>query len=431
MRRYVTDSPTFAQIKAYLQAGDAGGVADALAMFTEFEEKDADLASVVNTRRLALTGLDWDVSSVADDQEGAKDKKLADDAADYVRETLTNLSGDLFTGPDPDVVGFDEILEHLALAIGPGVSVAETLWAKDAPAGFVAVESHRLNQELSINANIRVITDDQPLGVDVAEHPYKFVVHRPHSVSGWLFKRVPARATAFVWVAKLLGLADWVTFCEIFGMPVRWGTYQPGATTEEKNELAEMLENMGTRAWAMFSQSVGLELKESSSRQAAPYKEFIEFCSKAMAKVYLGGNLTSDTTGGTGTYAAGAVQNEVRGDIRDDDIAKEARTVRRQIIAPMCRAHFGDDRFGPPPNSGPVPKFSRQKPEVKDRIQEATLLAMATQQIGLRVSVDHVHEVLEIPKPKEGDEIVQLLSDPYTEGMRTGQPGWPGMANGE
>lgn len=419
-RRYLSDTPTFARIKNYLRAGDQGNLADTLRLFEEMEEKDPDLTSVANTRRLAVTGLDWEVSSAAEGQEKKVDKKLADEAADYVKETLTNLAGPLRQGEsEGDEVGFDEALEYLGLGVGRGLSVVETVWEGGEPACFVPVPTERLTQDLSVNANVRVTTADEPLGIDTADHWGKFVIHKPHSLAAWPLAGALQRSAAFIWLVKLLCTADWSTFCELFGMPVRYGTYQSGATTEEKAELADMLENMGTRAWAMFSQAVQLELKESSQRGTAPFKDLIDFCTRAMAKVYLGGHLTSDTTGGTGTYAAGAVQNEVRADIRDDDIRKEQRTIRRQLIEPMCALRFGRADV-------PLPAFSRTTPEVKDRMQEAQLIAVATQQIGLRVGQDYVYETLEMPKPSADEPVIEQIGDPFTEGGRMGMgAAWP------
>ena len=98
----------------------------------------------------------------------------------------------------------------------------------------------------------------------------KFVVHMPDSVSGSPLAKSLSEAQAWIWLMKKLALFAWATFCEIFGMPVRVGKHRPGATVEEKKNLADMLKNLGTSGWAMFSEGTGFEFAESSQRGNAP-----------------------------------------------------------------------------------------------------------------------------------------------------------------
>ena len=395
VRSYVTDTPTFAKLKRLLRAGDTGDLATTLALFEEMEEKDADTMCAASTRRLALTGLDWEVVSAAEMQESIADKTLANDAAEFVAESFTNLDD------------FDQALEHLAEAIGPNLAVVELVWEGNELAELVPIPAHRLTQRPSDSMDVRIVTAEEALGI--LPPPAKFVIHQPNARSGWIFKRCISRAQAFLWLVKHLAIADWVTFCEIFGMPARVGRYGASTTTEEKEALADMLENMGTQAWAMVSEAVQIEFKESSGRATAPYDGLINFCTRAITKVWLGGHLTVDTAQATGTYAAGAVQNEVREDIRDDDIRRESRTVRRQIVAPMCAFQY-------PGRDVPLPIFRRKKPEVEDLVKTADLFERGTQRLGLRVPVKWAHEKLGLPQAEGDEPVIELVSpSPWAE----------------
>ena len=394
----VTDGLTFTQLRAKINSALQGEIGDGLELFQEMESKDGRIRAVANTRRLSLTGLDWEVVSAADVQEEMKDRKLADEAADFVRETFANMDS------------FEEGLEHLSTGIGPNLAVSELVWERNLLEGIADVWPWRLTPDRDTPGVIRVMTADNREG-EIARAP-KFVVHMPHGNDPFPFRKSLARPQAMIYLAKALAFADWKIFLEIFGMPTRIGTYQPGADAAQKRELVDMLKNVGTKAWGAFSSAVQLQLLESSSRGSAPYKEFIEHCAKETTILWLGGQLTTDTTGGTGTLAAGKVQDDVKDDLRNDDIKREGRTVRRQIIAPMCTYKFWRDDV-------PLPYFRRVKPETIDRTAEADLFAKA-QQAGLKIGKKYAHERLGIPEPEEGDEVLTPSLDAFGEGLTEG-----------
>ncbi len=400
-RQTVADALDLRRLSALLRSADSGRLSDGLLLFEEMEQKDANLRSVADTRRLALTGLDWEVVSAADEQAEGIDRTLADEAAVRVREVLGNLAS------------FDEALEHLSTGIGPNLAVLELVWDAMNLARLVPVPSWRLVSDGSQPGVVRVITDQNLDGIP-ATSP-KFVVHHPHGGGGhgpsgfFPFTKALTRPQAFLHLVKQFATIDWGTFCTIFGMPIRVATYDASATPEEKDTVLDMLQNLGTNACAMFSKAVTLEMKESSQRGTAPYETIIAYCGREQAKLFLGGNLTSDTTGGTGTLAAGAVQNEVRQDLRDDDIRRESRTVERQIIAPLCKTLF-------PGQTVPCPKFRRVKPETIDRVREAELLLKA-QQLGAKIPLKHALAQLGIPELQDGEIALEPGLDAFGAGL--------------
>ena len=391
--RDLTEGVTFASLRSLIKSGQWGDLARVAQVFSEFEERDTHLGSVARTRRLALTGLDWEIVSAADVQQDISDRRLADDAAAYARDHLSEIES------------FDEALEHLATAIGPNVAALELLWGETDLIGFVPVPPARLAMRPDRSPAIHVRTEDDIEGVPATGD--KWAIHIPQAATGVPTTKSLARTCATIWLIKMLAVADWATYCEKYGMPVRTGKYKSGATAEEKAELADMLANMGANAWAMFSEAIDVEVKESSQRGTQPYEALLGYCDRQLSIAWLGGHLTVDTAGATGTYAAGAVQNEVRQDLRDDDIRRESRTVRRQILKPMMRYAF-------PGLDVPVPHFRRVVPDVVDRLREADLLTKATQGIGLPVELSHAYERLGIPAP-EIDEATGLPVHPVVK----------------
>lgn len=384
-RRHVSDSLTFSQIKTLLRASESGDLATTLALFREMECKDPNLRSVANTRRAALTGADWNIVSAADKHQSIADRRLADAAADYAREKLSELEE------------FTEVLEHLALAIGRGLSLAELVWERGDLVAIHRVPDWRLRSDPQRADGVQIVVKDHPLGIDPG--PYKAIVHMPESIAG--FRPVECSilwSLAFLHLIKILALSDWAKFCSLFGMPFRWMTYRPAASATEKDEAVTMLKNMSAAGWALFSENVKLELQESSQRGTSPFADLMEWCGRQQAIAFLGGNLTSDTTGGTGTFAAASVHNDVRLDLTQSDAQKEARTIRRDLLTPLVKFAFGENC--------PVPYFERQIDEPIDRRAEAEVIA-AAQRAGLEVPRDWAYETLQIPKPNAGDAVLE------------------------
>ncbi len=387
MRDYPSAGLTPSRLATILREADDGSLSTAMELFEEMEEKDAHLFSVANTRRLALTGLDWQVTSAAEFREGI-DRGLADEAAAYCRETLACLER------------FDETLQHLSLAVGRNIAVAEIVWdvaggalraVELLPVDFARITFGELDE-------VRLLTQDAPVE-GIEPPPNKFIVHIPHSVSGHPQRGGLLRVTAMVYLAKNLALKDWMIFAEIFGMPVRIARYDPSATAEEKRELINMLESLGSNAAGIFSRAVDLQVIEANRGTAGPpHGRLIEFLNREMSKAWLGQTLTTDITGQKGSSAATQVHEVVRQDVLVDDVRREAATIRRDLLDPLARLRFGSEV--------PVPFFRRKLKQTRSAIELAEVLDMAVNRLGLKVPARWLHEALGIPSATDEDAAV-------------------------
>jgi phage gp29-like protein len=373
VRDYPSAGLTPSKLAAILREADDGSLATAMELFEQMEEKDAHLYSIANTRRLALTGLEWQIAAHGTGSE-------AREAADYCREALQQMEH------------FDEVLQHLALAVGRNIAVAEIIWdvadGELRPVDLAAVDFTRI--VFGDFDRPRLLTAAEPRnGVELP--PHKFIVHTPHSVSGHAQRGGLLRVTAMAYLAKNLSLKDWMIFAEVFGMPVRIARYEPSASAEEKKELLAMLESLGSNAAGIFSRAVELQILEANRGTVGPpYERLIDFLNREMSKAWLGQTLTTDITGQSGSIAASRVHEQVRQDILADDVRKEGRTVRRDLLTPMTRL-----RFGP---KAPVPHFTRRPARPANTRELADVLSVAVNQLGARVPAAWAHEALGIPQ---------------------------------
>ena len=196
IRDYPGAGLTPSRLMAILREADEGSLATAMQLFEEMEEKDPHLYCVANTRRLALTGLPWRIES-ASALNSKVDRAQADEAAEYCSEALQSMES------------FDEALQHLSLAVGRNIAVAEVVWGVAegglrpvtiAPVDFTRIVFDELDRP-------RILTQEQPQdGIGIL--PNKFIIHTPHSVSGHPQRGGLLRVTAMVYLAKNLSLKD-------------------------------------------------------------------------------------------------------------------------------------------------------------------------------------------------------------------------------
>lgn len=378
MRDYPASGLTPTRLAAILRDADRGALSDAMQLFEEMEEKDAHLHAIANTRRLALTGLPWRIASAAE-RLPSIDRTAAEDTAAYCNEVLRGIDT------------FDDCLQHLSLSIGRNLAVAELVWEPGAGgvalADVVPVDFGRI--VLDDFDRLRILTHEFDRE-GITPPASKFIVHAPHSVSGHPARGGLLRATALVYLAKNLALKDWMIFAEVFGMPVRIARYDPSATVEEKREMLNMLESLGSNAAGIFSRAIELEFIEAGKGKAPPpYEKLVDFLNKEMSKAWLGQTLTTEATGVSGSLAASRVHDEVRGDIRADDMRKEARTLRRDLLAPLVAFKFGP--------GAPVPFFERVVDQPRSLTELAEILDAAVNRLGVRVPLRWAHDALGIP----------------------------------
>lgn len=393
-RLYPADGLTPQRLRNILRNADAGDLEEQMALYEQMEEKDAHLFCVAQTRRLAVTGLEWRISpengsnSSPVGPASRRSSSSADQITAYCSDTLSRI---------PD---FDAVLAHLSLAIGRNLSVAELVWESSADGlrlrEILPIDFSRLRLDRS-NA-LRIRTADQPHdGIELPAD--KFIIHRPHGPAS------PARGgllrvTAMAFLAKHYAMKDWLIFMEVFGMPVRIARYTPDATPEEKRELLDMVKRLGTDAAGIFSKAVDLEIKQTRiPGDVAPYEAVCHFFNREISKAWLGQTLTTDTARAVNTARGAAdIHDKVRRDIRDADIAAEARTLRRDLLAPLVRLRFGPD--------APVPHFRRLVDPVHEPEALARVLDLGINRLGLRIPLRWAHEALGLPIAADNESLL-------------------------
>lgn len=366
---------------------DDGDVYRQMELFEEMEEKDTHLFSELQKRKQAVLGLDYTIVPYSDDPA---DKK----AAEVVEKAM-------------EFEGLEEILLDILDTIGKGFSVSEIMWEiKDGqvlPRELKWVHPKRFTFGELLRGKdpneFRLLTDKEPVhGIALPEN--KFVIHKYKARSGHPSRAGIIRVCAWMYLFKNYSLKDWLTFADVYGMPLRLGKYDASTSPEDKNALIQALIQLGTDAAGVISKSTEIEFVQAmkgSGQGENIFEALASFCNKEMSKAILGQTLTADV-GDTGSYAAGKVHNEVRHDLTKADAKALAETLRRDLFRPVVRFNLGDG-----PNL-PWLKFDLSEPE--DLEKSAKTYSILIKECGLPVGRKHVYEKFGIPAPAKGEEIL-------------------------
>ncbi|MFP3866885.1 MAG: DUF935 domain-containing protein [Desulfobacteraceae bacterium] len=371
------------RLVAIFREADYGDIYRQVELFEEMEEKDPHLGGILQTRKLAVLSLDYDLLPYSDTSQ---DRQIAE------------FVGDIIFGLDD----FEDSLLDLLDAIGKGIAVSEIFWEVVDNRALVSRLRWINPKKLCFTESLtpRILTDQERWrGIEPPE--WKIIYHRYKAHSGYDTRAGMLRVVAWMYLFKNYALKDWATFNEVFGMPLRLGKYEPSASQVDRDALVAAIRALGTDAAGVISKNTEIEFVEITARQSGnniPYLVMAEFCNREMSKAILGQTLTTDTAGSTGTYSAAKTHNLVRQDLLRADAEALSRTLRAQLIRPLVGFNFGWDK--------PLPWF-RFKYDEQEDLKTLSEVFVNLDKIGYPLTQEHVSERFGIPLPEPGQKLIQ------------------------
>lgn len=390
--QYPSHGLTPERLATILKEADAGDPARQAELFEEMIEKDGKLGSLLQMRILAVEALDWAIEPADGSPEARR-------AADFAREALP-----------AEVLG--GAIAHLLQAIPYGYAGAELLWARVGRvltlSAIEPVETRRFTWlprgSEPLPAAPRLLTDEAPVyGRELP--PWKFVLHRYRARAGSVTRAGLMRACAWLWIFKHYAWKDWVAFAEVYGMPLRLGKYQPGASQDDREALLAAVRAIGHDAAGIISASTEIEFIKAAERPGPDlYQVLIELCNKEMALAVLGQTLTSEV-GTIGSLAAAKVHEQVRFELTVADSQALSRTVTAHILRPLVGFNLGWEV--------PIPRFRPLIEPPEDLLQTATMLKTLVEAGGApMIPAAYVHEKFKIRRPNAGEPTLADMQPP-------------------
>ncbi len=382
---YPSKGLTPQRLAQIFREADQGSVYRQAELFEEMEEKDTHLGSVLQTRKLAVVGLDYEIIPANDDDK-------AKEIAEYVRQQVENFEK------------WEELLLDIQDAMGKGVSVNELIW--DVSEGQAVITSYEYIHPKYLtfldNSRIlqvpRLLTDNEPVkGEELI--PLKFVYHRFKARSGHPSRQGLIRTCAWPYLFRNYTLKDWIAFAEVFGMPLRIGRYDPNTSEADKETLINAVINLGSDAAAVISKSTEIELKEAQQKGTVNvYDVLYSAMGKEMSKAVLGQTGTTEET--PGKLGGSPEKAAVRQDLLEADAKAVQKTIKEDMFRPLVGFNYGWDQI----HLTPKLKLAYEPPG--DQLAEARKHQILVRGVGMPMGRKYLYEKFGIPIPEENEEVI-------------------------
>lgn len=387
-----------------------------LELCEDIEERDLHYSGILNTRKRAVAQLEPIIKPAGKDAQSQK-------IADFVKEVLIDSEMQM------DLVA---ILDSL----GKGFSASEIIWDQSGkewvPRSVIFRDPRWFMFDWISGTELLVRTLDnvgpeipgvpgamartaykpamggspdarigyQPMTAPLA--PFKFIQHVSKSKAGFPIRGGLTRIAAWAYIFKIYCLKDWITFCEIFGQPLRTGKYGPGATEQDKETLLRAVASIGTDAAAIIPDSMMIEFADVGQKQASAeiYEKLCMYLDAAMSKLVLGQTLTTELPKGGGSRAAAQVHESVKSDILAYDARELSLTISRQLVKPLVDLNCGPQKK--------YPQFWLGLPDDQDAKVFADIIGAMVDR-GLKIAQRTVLDKLGLPEAEAGDDLMVPL----------------------
>ena len=367
------------RLAALLRTAAEGSHRDYLTLAEEMEERDTHYASVLGTRKRAVSGLEATVESASDD---AADVRLADEVRELTR------------APE-----FGEMLDDCLDALGKGFAAVEIVWSRESsgwrPDRYEWRDPRFFVFDRDDGRTLRLLDEaDSYQGVELA--PYKWIVHVPRLKSGLPVRGGLARLVVLAYMVKAYAITDWVAFAEVFGMPLRLGRHGQNATEDDIQVLIRAVANLGTDAAAVLPDTMRIEFVEPGNRTGGGglFERLAMYLDKQVSKAVLGQTMTADDGS---SRAQAQVHDEVRGDILRSDARQLTNTLNRCLVRPFVDLNHGEQET--------YPRLLLPVNEPED-IAALTTALKELVPLGLRVEASVIRDKLGLPDPEDDAELL-------------------------
>lgn len=292
---------------------------------------DPKVTATTNSRRAGLTGMQHSLDRGI--ESSSKNLQFYEDVLNRINIKRLIKSG------------FDGILYGYKPAEINLTTISEGSKIYVVPLSIIAKPSEWFTYD-GLN-NLRFLSKNEKQEGEIVP-PEKFLVFRNEATEENPFGIGILSKVFWSVTFKKNGWRFWMTFLEKYGMPWAVAKHPIGAGDGEKYALLNTLETMVQDAVAVIPDNNSIELKDSPFKGSSNigYEKVLDKCNSEISLAIVGQTLTSELSGGTGSYSAGSVHKEVLDEIIDDD--KEViETEINKLLQLLALWNFGDINDAP------------------------------------------------------------------------------------
>lgn len=207
-------------------------------------------------------------------------------------------------------------------------------------------------------------------------------------------------AVAAFWVIlKRNNVGDWADFAEIFGRPIREGTYSAW-DEEARKKLLQDISEMGGAGAIVHPDNTELNLIQAQNVSGGGdlYERLGTYCNNEISKTVTGNTLTTEA-GDKGTQALGTVQKE--GEENINFFVKQAilNILNYEMTETFARLGINTDGG----------EFFFVPPKSRNTQEKVNVLKTLRNEMLLPIDDDYLYEEFGIPKPKDYEALKQEL----------------------
>jgi phage gp29-like protein len=358
--------------------------------YDDMVDKDPIIRSCLQTRKRAVQKLGWDVLPYM--PEGAKEPTPRDlEVAQNLRLIIKRMKNFSYN-----------IYETLS-AYEHGFSVSEIMFRIDPDFVVISDIKHRCPNYFRFNeeGGLLYTTVQHPTGILLP--PEKFIVYTFDPRYEDPYGNAMLRTAYWPYWFKTNLIKFLLLYAERFGQPTVVGQYPRGMTEQERATLLEQLEQIQNDTRGIIPEGSIVNFLEAVKDNQAMFRGSIEYFDDQMRLIILGQTLTSSEGQRSGSLALGNVHEGVRSDILAADAEDLSYSLTEQVLNPLI-----DYNFGNLPNR---PRLVIPYREAAGSLQEAETVSKLVS-TGLQIGTSYVYERFQIPKPEEGEEVLEAPAIP-------------------
>lgn len=389
-----------------LEAAEQGDLRGQSDLFLDMEERDSQIGADIAKRRQLVGEREWQI--VPPDNANRQEKKAAQHAAE------------VFAG-----IEVEDLILDMGSAVGHGWANLEMPWARDGALRYVQQPVLRPHSWFRLHPdeqNVITLRDNSATGAELWR--LGWVQHRHKARPGYVARSGLHRQLAWPYLFKHYAVSDLAELLEIYGLPARIGKYPSTAGPKEKATLLRAVTSLGHNAAGIIPEGMSIDFTTAAgvAGSADMFQVMMHWCERSIAKVILGGTLTSGTGEGTNTNALGNVHERGQRSLISSDARQYAGTIKRDMLWPMAALNFGIEDLRR------APRFYLETDDPSDYKSLSESLPTLVD-MGMRIPAWWAHEKSGIPRAADDEDILQSrAAPPQTDALR--RTGLAALRNG-
>lgn len=305
------------RLAAILDDAAAGAGIDQAALFLDIRDKEPLIEAHLATRRNAVTGAPWQLTS-------EKHQAQAEELAAELKAARVGA-----------------LVEHLWDAVPTGYAGAVIDWTEGGKGirGFVPIHPTAFEFDQAGNPAVSLIAGGTKGFGEF--HPWQFAFLAHGGKPGIPTRTGLMRTLVWFWLLRNKGIKNWARFLEKYGIPFVAGKVPDAlwGDATKRNELLAALKAIGSDGAGLTTESTAIEfLNAVQGSNADAFERFCRYVDELYTILILGQLATSDSGSG---LSQGGMQEQVRQDLAAGDAAMLSQCIQDCVVLPLARMRWG------------------------------------------------------------------------------------------